>query len=146
MCVVLDSNKIGDFLKKKPDMLPIHNWLKTQNGKLVYSDHPKIKSEIKAHHNILLFLRERRKVGQAKWIASKLVEQKKKEIKQRATKQRYKLKSNDIHILALAKASGSRLLCSEDQKLHQDFKKMINDGSIYQNKNHKKLLKTDICP
>ncbi len=31
-------------------------------------------------------------------------------------------KSNDVHILALAQISGARLLYSNDQNLHQDFK------------------------
>ena len=146
MCVVLDSNKIGDFLNHKPNMVPIHNWLKTQNGKLVYSDHPQIETEIKKHAKMPVFLKERKRTGQAKQIPSRLVNQEIAEIKQKVKKQGYKLKSNDIHIVALAKASGSKLLCSEDQKLHKDFQKLIDNGSIYQYKSHKKLLKANMCP
>ena len=148
MCVILDSNKIGDFLNHKPSMVPIHNWLKTQNGKLVYSNHPQIETEIKKHAKMPVFLRERKKTGQAKLIPSRLVAQEIAEIKQNAKKQGYKLKSNDIHIVALAKASDSKLLCSEDRNLHKDLKQIIGSSkcSIYQNENHKNLLKEDICP
>lgn len=53
--------------------------------------------------------------------------------------------SNDLHIIALARVSGVRLLCSHDQKLHSDFtnKKLIDQprGKVYQNAKHKNLLK-----
>ena len=53
--------------------------------------------------------------------------------------------SNDCHIIALARASGARLLCSDDVKLGEDFKnkKWIDKprGKIYKNATHNKLLK-----
>ena len=146
MCVVLDSNKIGDFLKPKPDMKPIHNWLENKNGKLVYSNHPKIEKEIKSHRGMFSFLREKRRSGRAKMVERELVEEEITTIKAKANKQRYKLKSNDIHIVALAEVSATKLLCSKDKNLHKDFKKVIDGGHIYQKKNHEKLLTADICP
>ena len=53
-------------------------------------------------------------------------------------------KSNDKHVIALARVSGARLLCSGDKRLHQDFgnPELINGprGHIYQNCSHKHLL------
>ena len=38
MCLILDTNKYGDFLEpKNQDMEPIRNWMKTRNGKIAYS-------------------------------------------------------------------------------------------------------------
>jgi hypothetical protein len=58
---------------------------------------------------------------------------------------KFQLKSDDPHILALARVSGSRLLCSNDQNLHADFlNKDIVDkprGSIYQNASHAHLIR-----
>jgi hypothetical protein len=55
------------------------------------------------------------------------------------------LKSDDPHIIALAKVSGARLLCSKDQNLHTDFGNRVfidkPRGNIYQNQSHAKLLK-----
>lgn len=48
---------------------------------------------------------------------------------------RHNLKSNDLHIIALAHASGARLLFSNDENLHKDFKNpaIINGprGKVY---------------
>lgn len=44
--------------------------------------------------------------------------------------------SNDHHVIALARVSGARLLCSQDKDLHTDFRnrELINDprGAVYQ--------------
>jgi len=53
-------------------------------------------------------------------------------------------RSKDAHIIALAKVSGARLLCSEDGKLHQDFKnsRLLSNpkGVVYQTSDHRPLL------
>ena len=58
-------------------------------------------------------------------------------------------KSNDVHILALAKASGARLLYTADNSLMRDFKnkKIINNppGKIYTNDRNRDLLKKNTC-
>ena len=53
-----------------------------------------------------------------------------------------KLKSNDLHIIALAKVSGARLLYSNDSGLQEDFKnkKFIN-GKIYSSSKKERTLK-----
>lgn len=147
--MVLDSNKIGKFVNQKPDMIPIYKWIKTKKGKIVYSNHSQIKKEFNKHHKMKVFLKDRDSAGQGqvKRISSQEVEDAIIEIKKQAQKQKYELKSNDIHIVALAKASKAKLLCSADRDLHKDFKKLISKGEIYQNqKNHKKLLARNICP
>ena len=56
-----------------------------------------------------------------------------------------KLKSNDIHIIALAKVSGARLLYSDDSDLKEDFKnkRLINNpaGKIYPSSKEGRILK-----
>lgn len=55
-----------------------------------------------------------------------------------------KLTSDDPHVIALARVSGARLLCSRDQALHTDFlsKSLIDKprGKVYQSKKHVDLL------
>jgi hypothetical protein len=57
--------------------------------------------------------------------------------------------SNDLHILALARISGTRLLVSLDQDLHQDFKsaKVLSKprGKVYQNRSHLPVLQRTKC-
>ena len=53
-------------------------------------------------------------------------------------------KSNDAHVIALARVSHCRLLCSEDGNLKQDFKnqRLINPrGKIYGGNSHNHLLR-----
>ncbi len=69
-----------------------------------------------------------------------------------------KCASNDLHVLALAQASGARLLYSNDRALQRDFKnKNLIDrprGKVYSTlwylsveDNHKRLLRNeDLCP
>lgn len=59
--------------------------------------------------------------------------------------------SDDPHVLALARLSGTRLLYSEDQRLIEDWKnKRLIDrprGSVYRTAKHSRLLRhTDGCP
>ena len=55
--------------------------------------------------------------------------------------------SDDPHIIALARVSGARLLCSGDVRLHADFKNrdvLEPAGSVYQNSSHRRLLEKHI--
>ena len=53
--------------------------------------------------------------------------------------------SNDAHIIGLARASGARLLCSEDKRLHADFRnpQLVQSprGKVYRNNSHAALLR-----
>ena len=150
MCIIIDANKTGDFLKKNQDMVPIYRWVAKKKGKIVYSEHPQIWREIKQHEGMRKFFSERKRTGsnEVKSISEQTVDQTLPEIKTIAQKKTYQLKSNnsDRFILALAKASGTKLLCSSDQRLHEDFKAVIDGGAVYQNQDHKSLLNKFICP
>ncbi len=141
--MILDKNCWGIFLKKTSDMKPIYQWLEKRKGKLVYSDLKKILIDGGESKKMTIFINERSRVGQTKCIDSSKVEEAITEIKESNTT----LKSNDIHIFGLAKASNTKLLCSNDQKLQKDFKKIIRNGSIYKSaKHHQHLLTKDVCP
>ena len=150
MCMILDKNRWGDFFKEKPDMVPIHNWLKKRNGKLVYSK--QIMTDGEEPKNLKRFIEgkikrftEGRRTGQIKRGQIKRIDSIKVTDAINNIKNKYKLKSNDIHILGLAKASNTKLLCSNDKDLQKDFKKIIK-GNIYTNEKNKALLTKDICP
>ena len=137
MCMILDNNTWGDFLNQKPDMQPIHNWLKQKKGKLVYSNHKGFQELSNKYYQSLEKYKE---AGQADLIPSKKVEKAINEIK----KEHDIKKSDDPHILGLAKVSKVTVLCTKDKLLHKYFKEIIG-GNIYQNKNHQHLLTADLC-
>ena len=139
MCMILDTNMYGLFLKDNPDMRPIHEWL-DKTGRLVYSDHAQIKKEIKG--KMRLKFKELSSAGKARNILEKDVEKEMQKLKN----SRYNLKSNDLPILGLFQASGAKLLCTSDRKLQKDFKKLFKTGIIYKNRNHKHFLQENTCP
>ena len=48
MCAILDTNTFGRFRNQKnQDLEPVRKWLKEKNGKIVYSNTKKFKSEWK---------------------------------------------------------------------------------------------------
>jgi hypothetical protein len=52
--------------------------------------------------------------------------------------------SDDPHVIALARVSATRLLCSHDETLHADFtnRKILQPaGKVYQNESHRHLIR-----
>ena len=143
MCLILDANKFGDFLdKKNVDMQPVRDWHNRGNNSFVHSLTKRLKRELKKstrmERNFLQWISS----GKVRIVDEREVEEEETKLKNDPSKV---LKSNDEHIIALALVSGTKLLVSEDKKLHKDFKSIVK-GNVYQNKKHKRLLRQDTCP
>lgn len=138
MCMILDANMWGDFTNKAECMIPVYKWLEEKKGKLVYSDHKAFQKELTKNQKKIL--RRYFQSGQARFVPKTQVDRITTDLRKND-----ELKSNDIHILGLAKASKVKILCSNDKNLHYDFKHILG-GSVYQNANHKHLLTKDACP
>ena len=137
MCIILDANMFGRFDDpNNEDLKPVHRWLSKQYGKIVYSDTPTLRDEWKRGGSRLL---ERlRQDGSLKLVSRSDVEARRESLAGR-------IQSNDEHIVALALVAAAKVLVSNDQALHQDFKNLVG-GSVYQTKSHAHLLGTDTCP
>jgi hypothetical protein len=137
MCIILDANMFGSFDDpNNEDLKPVHRWLSKQYGKIVYSDTPTLRDEWKRGGSRLL---ERlRQDGSLKLVSKSDVEARRESLAGR-------IQSNDEHIVALALVAAAKVLVSNDQALHQDFKNLVG-GSVYQTKSHAHLLGTDTCP
>ena len=144
MCAILDANCFNDFFSRHEDFAPVHKWIDQKNGKFVYSPTEKFKSEWNGE-NKRRYLEEKRRRGVfvLREVDKKIVNVMTR--KWEKSSKNKKIKSNDPHIIALAEASGAKILISRDRKLGEDFKEIIG-GSIYKNKNHAHLLKPDTCP
>ena len=140
MCMILDTNQFDRFLSENEDMAPIHGWIE-EGGRLVYSNYEKLKQELenhkKAHKHFIALNRRARAVQIDKGKVSLAI----KEIEIKNKKSHYEPKSDDLHILGLAEASGAKLLCTEDKDLESDFKQIIK-GRIYKRKKHHSHLLT----
>ena len=115
-------------------------WLNKKNGKLVYTPSGTYWNEINRNGKMKEYiLREKRGKRKIKEISKQEFEDAMRELKG------ITIKSNDKHILALAKAAHVKLLVSRDRNLHEDFGSIIK-GKIYQKKEHAHLLTPDTCP
>lgn len=143
MCMIIDASRLGTFFAEpmSPDAKPIHRWLNRGRGTVVYSTGGKFSTEIvgDARRKLVDLVRD----GKAKLVpAARLAEP----LKALAM---LPIRSNDPHVLALARASGVRLLYTGDDDLIADFKStdLINQprGKVYSRAANAGLLTNDAC-
>jgi predicted nucleic acid-binding protein len=136
VCIIIDANCANEFKVPTSDAVPIIEWI-TERGGMVATG-GKQKGELIACAIRTLY---------RQWVlAGRVYEYDDAEIAAANDDVvAIGLRSNDSHIIALARVSNCRLLFSRDQDLHVDFKNLIllptPRGRIYQNHNHKKLLR-----
>ena len=142
--MIVDADRIGSFLEDREDSdaAPIHRWLSRGRGKLVYSTGGKFATEVLRRQRQRLLEYDR--VGRARRIpAHSFVGD------ERRLRRQGGLRSNDVHVIALARASGARLFYTGDRRLMKDFKdpRFVRKprGRIYSRQKNAGLLETTIC-
>ena len=142
MCIIVDANKLGSFLANPPDedSAPIRQWL-DKGGNLVYSTGSTFAREVvgRAKEKLAGYVR----AGKARVVP------KEQFIKDECSLSHVGLRSDDPHVLALARASGVRLLYTGDTNLIADFKdkKFIDKprGKVYSKAANANLLTRSVC-
>ncbi len=143
MCIIIDANVLGKFLADPPDddAVPVHDWLTRRRGKLVYSTGGKFAREIdgKARQRLADYVR-----------AGLAVEEVRRErLDEEEQGLATAIRSDDPHVLALARVSGARLLYTDDGDLMTDFKtKRFIDrprGKVYSSVANRNLLSRTRC-
>lgn len=142
MCIIIDTNLAADVFNNpsKKENMPIVNWVFDANkdGILVFGG--KLAEELLLMGVTSRALRALMQAGRAVRIDDNRVNLEEQQVIKLGVCQ-----SNDTHVIALARISGARTLCSHDTDLHSDFKnKQLLDnprGCVYQNDTHTKLLK-----
>lgn len=142
MCVIIDANVLAELQTPSADAQPIVNAIERRQMRLVVGG--KNTTELSKSPAV------------SRWIAG-LVRANLAHAVPRADIEREELalstlgkrKSNDLHVIALARASGARLLFSRDKNLAQDFKNRTfvdkPTGSVYKQRQHAHLLKSVAC-
>ena len=142
MLLIIDVNCISKVLCDAPsqDFLPILNSLMEGKRRIVIGG-KKLENELKKVSSVLVFLKNLDQAGRVLVLLDNRVD-----LEEKYVENSFNIKSDDPHILALARVSGARLLCSFDKFLHKDFcNKSILDkprGRVYQSVKHEKLLRT----
>ena len=138
MCLIVD-NDVGQtfFSSQRGDpYFPALNWIRRRDGKLVVGG----RLWIKEYHgtqraNLVQSLEQ---AGRAIIYPASVVDAEEDTVRDAC-------KSNDTHVIALARVSGARVLCTKDSDLEADFKDrtLIDSprGSIYKNASHQHLLR-----
>ena len=138
MCLIVDTNVAARFFgDPDPDLEPLKRAVLGKGCCLVYG------GELRREYMKLAEVRRRLakwdSAGKARAIPDAAVDARTQQLESSGA-----LQSDDPHILALAQEAGSRLLCSEDKALHEDFTNPVflqnPRGKIYQNPSHVGLL------
>ena len=144
MCIIVDTNKLGTFLADPPDddSRPIHKWLDRDAGSIVYSTGGRFAQEIQGRAKTRLA--DYVQAGRAKLIPESLFAADECNLEARPD-----LRSDDPHVLALARAAGVRLLYTADRNLISDFKnRSFIDrprGKVYSSARNANLLTDSVC-
>jgi len=142
LCVIIDADIDNLVFCEIPhhDFLPVFNWLRNPlgNGSMVYGG--KNAEELFRREQTRGFIKTLSQAGRAFLFTDEEIATEEANVVNSGL-----CHSNDTHVIALAKASGARTLCSHDQLLHRDFgdPAILNNprGSIYQSARHRHLLR-----
>jgi hypothetical protein len=138
MCLILDNDVCHKAIAPKDhsEALPVLNWLWSEKGHLVYGG--KNRSELSEHAKVHKLLEVLWQAGRAERIDDGAVDRETLVVKADCT-----LKSDDPHVLALARLSGARTLWTNDGPLMDDFRDstiISPRGSVYTKADHTDLL------
>lgn len=144
MCIIVDANVIGGMLgdPANEDAAPVRRWIESRRGRIIYSTEGRFGSEIvgKARAKLQLY----HQAGMARFVPYGEFQ----EIEMRLRRDGG-LRSNDFHVVALAKAARVRLLYTNDAKLMNDFKNktIIHNprGRVYSSRKNRSLLERSSC-
>jgi len=141
MCVIVDTSVAGLVFTLVPhnDFLPVFHWLHDPraNGCLVFGG--ELARELSRVAGARGYLRQLNQAGRARQIPDVEVD-----ADEQCVAQTGLCRSDDPHVVALARVSGARTLCTHDGDLQRDFTNchLISDprGKVYQRPNHGHLL------
>jgi hypothetical protein len=112
MCILIDANQAHAFTKPSPAMSAIVNWM-ASGGRVVTGG--KLSDELFGTRFGLLMVELSRR-GNLVVYPRSLVDQEIKAVK------KLPIRSDDPHVLAIARISGSRVVVTNDNKLIADLK------------------------
>ena len=116
MCAIVDANVVGQVFGNHPSQGGRYflDWLNTK-GKLSVGG--ELLRELSKDHNFVVWLRTALRLGRARKINDQDVDAEAKRLRGQQI-----CRSNDHHVLALARVSGARLLFTNDLMLPDDFR------------------------
>lgn len=123
MCAIVDANVRDEVFGDNPTGAGkfFREWLAKPNGGGLVVGGTKLQRELGSNSSFIRVLNERLQAGRARRIPNEIVDDEESELRAQDI-----CRSDDEHVLALARVSGARLLFTNDRTLQRDFK----DSSI----------------
>ena len=154
MCAILDNNVrhevFGDRDAQTPAGKYFLDWVESSSGRLVIGG--ELRRELSGYGRFLTWMRTATRRNVVRSIDDKQVDDETRNLRGQGN-----CRSDDEHVLALARISGARLLFTNDQDLQDDFRDpgIVGGtrGRIYTTReysdvrrSHRELLRrTDLC-
>lgn len=138
MCIIIDTNRIAEVVSRSDDAMPVLEWLKRPSSHIAVGG-TKLAVEYKKVASFLSLITTLDRAGRVRRYDGARVDR-----EEAALLEAGSLRSDDPHIIALAKVSGARLLYSDDRALHCDFTDravLAPKGRVYQYAAHVALLR-----
>ena len=141
MCIIVDNNArsevFGELNAQTPAGKYLRDWLDKDHIKLVIGG--KLRQELGEYGQFQKWLKTTIRTGRTRQVDDERVDSETEDLRSRDI-----CRSDDEHILALARVSGARLLITNDEDLEQDFKdrRIIDNprGKIYPNEGYQRFL------
>jgi hypothetical protein len=139
LCVIVDNSVAGIVfaVPHRAEYVPLWQWIDRKGGIIIYGG--KFTNELCGSSKVARLLAELKRSGRAKQVARNIVD-----VEERTVRELNICRSNDPHVIALARISGARVLCADDGNLENDFKntRLVSSpqGRIYKNAGHKHML------
>jgi hypothetical protein len=139
MCLIVDANNFSRVLSPRPcrDLEPIKDALFRKRARAIYGG--ELAREYLKVGSLLRLLQELDRQGVFRRVPDAVVDRMTERVRQEGH-----CISNDQHIIALARISRVRLLCTNDKDLHGDFTNphiLKPPGNIYQRRSHQHLIR-----
>lgn len=142
MCVIIDNDIAHKFFAQHEEFKPVLRWLLHGNGRLVFGG--KLTQELQANALARKLLIELKRAGRADTFPEEQLNTEEDWVKNTCL-----CRSNDTHVIALARVSKARTLCTQDHALMEDFKNLElvprPQGKIYSRPDQAHLLNHDDC-
>lgn len=143
MCLIIDANLIHSvFPTPTADFEPIYSAVFKGAGRLVYGGH--LGDEYQQSRKLWRFVLTLDRAGRAHQAPRDAVDHETQSLIQAGA-----CCSDDPHVVALARVTGARLLCSLDGNLGTDFRnpQLISGprGHVYKDTSHRHLIRQH-CP
>lgn len=136
MCAILDANRWHEMFSRErsPAAAGFRQWLEKKQGFLVVGG--KLRREVAKSRGGKRRVQELQNRGQLVPVRDAEVDAEAQRLEQDR-----RVRSDDPHILALARVSGARLLYTNDKDLQKDFRdsRLLRDGRIYTSVKNKKF-------